>query len=60
MKKAGKRRRGTGSLQERGPGHWRLRAYNPTTGRQVTLSYTAPDKSRVLVSVKQAMPWRSS
>ena len=42
VNEAGKRRHGTGSLQERSPGHWRLRAYNPTTGRQVTRSYTAP------------------
>jgi integrase len=42
VKEAGKRRHGSGSLQERSPGHWRLRAYNPITGRQVTRSYTAP------------------
>jgi hypothetical protein len=31
VKGAGKRRHGTGSVQERSPGHWRLRAYNPGT-----------------------------
>jgi hypothetical protein len=42
VKEAGERRRGTVSLQERSPGHWRLRAYNPATGRQVTRRSTAP------------------
>ena len=39
---AGGRRRGTGSIRERSPGHFELRAYNPLTGRQVTRTFRAP------------------
>ena len=36
------RRRGTGSIRERSPGHYELRAYNPVTGKQVTRTFHAP------------------
>lgn len=39
------RRRGTGSIRERSPGHYELRAYNPVTGKQVTRTFHAwPEK----------------
>ncbi len=36
------RRGGTGSIRERSPGHYELRAYNPVTGKQVTRTFRAP------------------
>ena len=35
-------RKGTGSIRERSPGHYELRAYNAMTGRQVTRTFRAP------------------
>jgi len=34
--------RGAGSIRERSPGHYELRAYNPVTGRQVTRTFHSP------------------
>ncbi len=36
------RRRGAGTIRERSPGHYELRAYNSVTGRQVTRTFHAP------------------
>jgi integrase len=36
------RRRGAGSIRERSPGHYELRAYNPVTRKQVTRTFHAP------------------
>jgi hypothetical protein len=41
-----RRRRGTGSIRERSPGHYELRAYNPVTGRQVTKTFHAPRREK--------------
>jgi len=35
-----------GTIRERSPGHFELRAYNPATGKQVTRTYRAPRGER--------------
>jgi hypothetical protein len=36
----------TGTIRERSPGHFELRAYNAATGKQVTRTYSHPRKER--------------
>jgi hypothetical protein len=36
----------TGTIRERSPGHFELRAYNAATGKQVTKTYTHPRKEK--------------
>jgi len=35
-----------GTIKERSPGHFELRAYNAATGKQVTKTYTHPRKEK--------------
>ena len=39
---AASRRKGTGSVRERSPGHYELRVYDAPTKRQVVRTYVAP------------------
>jgi len=36
----------TGTIRERSPGHFELRAYNAATGKQVTRTYSHPRKEK--------------
>jgi hypothetical protein len=36
----------TGTVRERSPGHFELRAYNAATGKQVTKTYAHPRKEK--------------
>jgi hypothetical protein len=40
--RAASHRRGIGTIRERSPGHYELRAYNAQTRRQVTRTFCAP------------------
>jgi hypothetical protein len=45
-----------GTIRERSPGHFELRAYNAATGKQVTKTYTHRAKRRALGSQGVAAP----
>lgn len=47
-----RRGRGEGTVEQRGPGTWRLRAWDPATGRQVSKTVRAADKRGALKELR--------